>query len=119
MKRFLITLLLIALIPNYSLSQKDTVYVNAGFMNGNEYLDMDTSQKRAYAMGVVNGMLNAPLLGAPEGKAKWLADCTKKMNDEQVAAIITKYLRDNPAKWHFPMNLSSFNAMNLACPKTP
>jgi hypothetical protein len=122
MKRLLTgltALVLIASISAYTHSQKGTVRVHAGFMKGNDYLELDASEKRAYAMGAVNGMLVAPLLGAPEEKLKWLQDCTLDMNDEQVAAIITKYLRDNPAKWHFPMNLTSFNAMKLACPNSP
>ena len=119
MKYLLISVLLIAFIPNYTPSQKETVYIGAGFLKGNDYLAMDAAEKRAYAMGAINGMLVAPLLGAPQEKARWFNDCTLKMNDEQVAAIITKYLRDNPAQWHLPMNLTSFNAMRLACPGAP
>lgn len=122
MKRLLIgltALILIASVPGYTHSQKGTVRVQAGFMNGNDYLELDASEKRAYAAGVVNGMLNATLLGAPEEKVAWFNGCTKSMNDEQVAAIITKFLRDNPAQWHLPLNILSFNAMKQACPNSP
>jgi hypothetical protein len=91
--------------------------IRAGFVNGNDYLELDANEKRAYAMGAIDGLLVAPLLSAPEAQLKRLHDCTLQMNDRQVVAIITKYLRDNPAKWHHPMNLSSFNAMRMACPK--
>jgi hypothetical protein len=115
MKHLLIAVILIACTSNYTHSQKATVYISDGFMKGQDYLDMDAAQKRAYAMGVVNGMLLAPAFDAPEEKVDWLRTCAVNMSDEQVAAILTKYLRDNPAQWHYRLNTLSLNAMTLAC----
>ncbi len=115
MKLLLAAILLIACIPSYTTSQDVRVY---GFLNlkGKDYLDMPANEKRAYAMGALNGMLVAPLFAAPKEKVAWLETCTVNMTGEQVAAILTKYIRDHPAEWHYGLNVLSFNAMVVACP---
>jgi hypothetical protein len=120
MKKLLTIILLLASIPVYAHLQQ-RVSVSSGFLKGKDYLDFTTEEKRAYAMGVMNGMLVAPLLGAPEEKVAWLEKCTTEMTDEQIAAIITKYLNDHPGDWHRQMNVLSLNAMIATCPhpKTP
>lgn len=92
------------------------VSISGGFLKGKDYLDMDSAQKRTYAMGAINGMLVAPMFAAPSEKIAWLEKCTDSMTDEQVAAIITKYLTDHPGVWHYPLNMTSVNAMISACP---
>ncbi len=111
MKQVLTAILLIACIPGYSHSQKETVTISPGFLKGKDYLDMGASEKRAYAMGAINGMTVAPMLGASEEKVTWLRTCIVNMNDEQVAAIMTKYVRDHPSEWHYGMNVLSFSAI--------
>lgn len=118
MKRLLVAVFIIALIPTYTTPQKLTVEVTNGFLKGRDYLDMDTAEKRAYAMGAINGMLVAPLFLAPQERVKWLETCTANMTDDQIAAILTKYLRDNPGEWHRNLNVLTFNAMSGACPKS-
>jgi hypothetical protein len=48
-----------------------------------------SSRQRGYAMGMIDGMLLAPLFGAPEDgeKLKSLATCVTGMNDEHMRAI--------------------------------
>lgn len=123
MKHLAVAVLLIAFLPYSIHSQKPSpspvplkVTISQGFLSGEEYLNLDTTGKRSYAMGVLSGMLTAPLFGAPEEKVSWLSSCAVNMSDEQVAAILTKYLRDNPGKWQYAMNVTSFNAMRASCP---
>ena len=68
-------------------------------------------------MGAVNGMLVAPLLGARRQEMDWLEKCVPQMTDEQVAAILTKYIRDHPGEWHLPLNILTFKAIETTCPK--
>jgi hypothetical protein len=122
MKRLMISVLLIAVFPHYTNSQKPTptplrATISNGFLTGQEYLDLDTNGKRAYAMGIIDGMVAAPLFLAPQERVEWLSSCIVKMTDEQVVAILTKYLRDNPGEWHHSMNMTSYNAMSGACPR--
>lgn len=119
MKHVLVAVVLIACTPNYTNSQKEPVVtISEGFTKGQAYLDMNANQKRVYARGVMDGLLAAQLFGAPKEKVKWFDDCTNDMTDEQVAAILTKYLRDNPANWHLPMNVLTYNAIRGVCPLT-
>jgi hypothetical protein len=69
MKHLSIALLLIAFISSYTHSQKGPG-IRAGFINGNDYLELDANEKRPYAMGAIDGLLVAPLLGAPEAQLK-------------------------------------------------
>jgi hypothetical protein len=82
-----------------------------GYGTGNVYLNMTDSEKNAYAMGALNGMLAAPFFGAPEKCTQWLYDYIKDMSSEQVAAIITKSLKDNPERWHKPLTALSYAAI--------
>lgn len=116
MKPLLVAIFLIACVPGYTTPQKGTVVIAQGFLKGKDYLDLSANEKRAYAMGAINGMLLAPIFAAPKEKVAWLETCTVNMNDEQVAAILTKYIRDHPAEWHYGMNVLSFRAMIDACP---
>jgi hypothetical protein len=88
--------------------------VKAGFGTGREYLKMTKAEKWAYAMGAVNGMHNASMFGAPENHTKWFDDFLAGMSNEQVAAIITKFLNDNPERWHEPLNILTYNAIEHA-----
>jgi hypothetical protein len=117
-KHLLAAILLIVCISGYTRPQMQRVSISPGFLKGKDYLDMTATEKRVYAMGAVNGMLVAPLLDAPKEKVAWLERCTNNMTDEQVAAIITKYLNDNPGEWHYGMNVLSLNAMIANCPQS-
>src|SRR5215469_962769 len=64
-----------------------TVYIGGGFGKSQDYLKMSEKEKRAYAMGAMNGMLVAPFFDAPEKSTKWLNDYLKGVSNEQVAAI--------------------------------
>ena len=91
------------------------ILVHNGFATGQKYLEMNVAQKKAYAMGAMDGMLLAPLMGAPKKDMAWLETCAENMTDVQVAAILTKYLENNPGQWHESAHVSMFSAMMDAC----
>jgi len=39
------------------------------------------------------------------------------MTDAQVAAIISKFVRDHPERWNRSLNVVAFTAMTQACPQ--
>jgi len=94
------------------------ILVHNGFGTGQDYIKMSESQKRAYAMGSINGMIIAPLLGAPKDKMGWLESYVENMTDEQVAAILSKYLQDNPGRWHDGLNVLMYSAVKEAYDKS-
>ena len=115
MKRVLPLLALIAFVSVYANQQ--TVKISPGFFTGKDYLDMSDTEKRAYVTGEINGMLVAPFFGAPEENLNWLKTCTGKMSDEQVAGIVTRFLRDQPNQMDLNLNVVTFSAIRDACRK--
>jgi hypothetical protein len=113
MKVLLPLIALVAFVSVYANQQR--VKISAGFFTGQDYLDMTDTEKRAYATGGINGMLVAPFFGAPEEKLNWLKTCTGKMSDDQIAAILTRYLREQPNQLQTSLNVVTFTAIQDAC----
>ncbi len=118
MKIKLIVFLLTLIMVTYIYANDKPVLVHNGFCIGQDYLRMTESEKRAYSMGAINGMLVSPLLGAPKDKMLWLESYIENMTDEQIAAILTKYLQDNPGRWHDGLNVIMYSAMKEAYKKS-
>jgi hypothetical protein len=113
MKRFLPAIALIAFASIYAHQQKVTI--SAGFFTGKDYLEMTDTERRAYATGGINGMLVAPFFGAPEENMSWLKTCSAKMSDEQIAGILTRYIREQPNQIDTNLNVITFTALREAC----
>src|SRR5688572_24412553 len=116
MKRLLPIIALLAFISVYANQQK--IMISGGFFTGKDYLDMTDTERRAYATGSINGMLVAPFFGAPEENLNWLKTCTAKMSDDQIAAIVTKFITDQPNQAQLNLNVVTFNAIRVACRNT-
>jgi hypothetical protein len=106
----------ITLASGYANQQK--VSIGPGYFTGKEYLEMTDNERRAYGTGAVNGMLVAPFFGAPEDNLNWLKTCTAKLSDEDIAVILTRYVRDNESQSSYNLNVLTFNALRNACPKS-
>ena len=94
------------------------VLIHNGFGTGQDYIKMNQSQKRVYAMGAINGILIAPFFGASKEKMQWFESYVKNMTDEQVAAILSKYLEDNPGRWHDGLHVLMYSAIKEAYDRT-
>ena len=109
-----ILMLVLFLVP-VSTSGTEDIWVKTGFITGNDYLAFTDVNKKRYAIGVVDGMFLGPLFGAPKANIKWLENCVVKMTDSQVAAILNKYLKDNPQRWHEALNIIVYSALREVC----
>ena len=98
-------------------ANQQTVKISPGFFSGKDYLDMSDTEKRAYVTGEINGMLVAPFFGAPEENLAWLKTCSGKISDEDLAAILTRFIRDQPGQMQTSLNVVTFNALREACKK--
>jgi hypothetical protein len=99
-----------------SAPKEEGVLIHNGFGTGKSFLDdMSSAQRRAYAMGAINGMLVSPMFGASKEELQWLEQCVENMTDDQVAAIIARHLRDHPERWHHGLHVESWAAMKDAC----
>ncbi len=98
------------------------VLIQNGFHRGRDFLDLkgtsaDESIQRWYVSGLLEGMLLAPLLGAPEKNLDWLRSCSVEMSDLQVAAILRKHLTEHPELWHQYTHTTFYSALRERCPK--
>ncbi len=122
MKRLLLLAALLAVVVAlanaYANQQNVKVMVGPGFFTAKDYLDMTDNEKRAHATGAINGMLVSPLFGAPEDNVNWLKACTAKLSDEDIAGILTRYIREQESQLNYNLNIVTFNAVRNACPKT-
>ncbi len=118
MKTNFIVFFLIFLSAATLFAADEPVWIHNGFGTGQDYLKMNQSQKSAYAMGAINGMIIAPLFGAPKDKIGWLESYVENMTDEQVAAILSKYLQNNPGRWHDGLHLLMYSAIKEAYNKS-
>jgi hypothetical protein len=95
-----------------------SVLIPNGFGTGQSYIDMSEYEKRCYAMGAINGMLIAPFFGASANEMEWFVSYLANMTDKQVAAILSKYLQDNPGRWHNGLNVLMYSAIREAYDKS-
>ena len=117
MKHLLLLIAIAGFVTVYANQQK--VKISPGFFTGRDYLDMSDTERRAYITGEINGMLVAPLFGAPEENMNWLKTCSAKMSDEQLAGTLTKFVRDQPEQMQANLNVVTFNALREACRQSP
>ena len=118
-RRFTLRLLLLIAFLTILVSvfaRQEKVSISRGFFTGRDYLEMTDTEKRAYATGAINGMLVAPFFGAPQERVEWLKNCSAKLSDEQTAAILTRYVTEQPEQ-DTSLNVLTFNAMRQACGK--
>jgi hypothetical protein len=113
MRRLLPLFALIAVVTVYGSQQK--VAISGGFFTGKDYLDMTDTERRAYVSGAINGMLVAPLFGAPPENLNWLKTCTGKMSDDQLAAVLTNHINNQPGNLQVTLNVVTFNAIQETC----
>lgn len=95
----------------------DPIAIKSGFYTGNSYRALGTTSKRNYLAGFVDGAFIAPLFDAPKTELRWVERCVTEMTDEQLVAVVDKWLAENPARWHESMNILAFVALKEACPK--
>ena len=113
MKWFLPLAALLVFISVYA-NQK-TVIISPGFFTGKDYLDMSDNERRAYATGAINGMLVSPFFGASEENLNWLKTCTSPMSDEQLAGVLSDYIRSQPNQLDSSLNVVTFTAIREHC----
>ena len=86
-------------------------------MTGQGYLDLAEYDREIYVSGL-NDAYNWSFAGGFE-RLKWLPDCARGKQAGQLAAIFTKWLRDNPERWHEPAAKLYTFALFAACSRDP
>lgn len=90
----------------------------SSLMSGNAYLSMAQNNRRLYIIGVIDGIELAPMFSPPsndkitaEDRIKWVENRVETMSLDQIEAVVTKYLQDNPSMWHLHMNTIIIEAL--------
>jgi hypothetical protein len=117
LKRWAFPYLLMMLTANRAASD-DWAMVHQGYLRTEKYVQFTPTEQVVYATGLVDGMYLAPVFDAPaEGKhLSSLQTCLKEMSNTQVAAIIAKFAKEHPEKWHIGANLVAYQAFREICP---
>jgi len=92
----------------------DDVWVQNGFGTGRDFMNMTEIERRAYAMGVVNGVTLAPLFGGTQQQLAWFDAYTDTLSDRQLAQIIFEYLADHPHSWSEQLHVLTITAIRQA-----
>lgn len=112
--RALLTILFLGMLSGGAHAQcqfNGAVYVESGFLKGQDLVDYSDNDLAVHVMGFVNGITLAPMIAAPESCAAAVNACVDGMNNLQMAAIVRKYLVDNPAQWHEGANIIVYRAL--------
>ena len=118
-RRFLIYLLSLTscLIATAETAPKEPVSIKNGFLTGNSFRELGLPAKRKYVAGFIDGAFIAPMFDAPKSELRWLERCVTGMTDEQLVAVVDKWMSENPARWHQSMNMLTFVALKEGCTK--
>lgn len=121
MKRALIAALMVIALPGTSVPQRSVVIHN-GWLKAQSYLDMDPASQKAYVMGALDGMYNAPYFGAAENDKilMRIEKCVESTsNASQVAAIVLKGTKEHPERWSWDLITATIQAILDVCPAQP
>lgn len=87
-----------------------------GFITGQECLGLvETGNLKDYMVGFVNGLSVSTFVGAPFSCLKPFQECLVGRSDTQLAAVLEKWLRENPSHWHEPCNVLTWLAISDMC----
>jgi hypothetical protein len=87
------------------------VVINNGFMTAGNFLELSEPSRYAYAAGYVNGLLVAPMFGAQKEKMSWLEKGLRGTTNHQIAAIISKYIKEHPEEWHHQLHITCYRIL--------
>ena len=83
----------------------------SGFIHGHEYRQMNQSQKESYVTGVIDGLMFAFAVTKETSSQQRLEECIKGEPVNQLTAIVTKYIANNPDLSQATANKLVFNAL--------
>src|ERR1700691_5492451 len=92
------------------------IYAPPYFLKAGSFIELSEADRNLYTEGLMDGFFASAFFGASDATVENLHSCTKDMDSKQISAIITKYVKDHPEKWHHPLSAEADFALNAACP---
>ena len=115
MRRALIAALIaVVALPAWS-QEAPPARIVGGYVTGKGYMDMDGLEKKAYLMGLLEGMFLAPAFGAPEISEKWLLDCTDKVSLNDFRTYLFQYILKRDELHDNQSPLKAYRAIRTLC----
>src|SRR3954471_3017508 len=75
------------------------IRIHNGMVNGIHYKSYDSGRRRAYLMGVIDGIFVSPLFSASDGSPMPVEPCVEGMTDLQILGIVDNYHLQHPEYW--------------------
>lgn len=98
-----------------SLSYGQMVILPSGFRTAQECKDSSDFDLTAYTRAAVDGLLASGLLGASPSCIRALQQCFIGKNDQQLAAVVRKYILQHPEAWNVPCAAEAAIALFEMC----
>jgi len=95
------------------------VYPHRPFLTGDGFLGLSQSERRDYAIGVVEGMLASPYLGASIERASRLNECLSGKDGAEIVAILSGYLGEHAEERRYDMPTVTLRALAALCGTEP
>jgi hypothetical protein len=108
--------------PSNAADELPPVEIHNGLSRGHDYRALSEREQWLYASALLEGIMLAPMFGANKARGsllRRLEDCAEGMTNEQLAAILTKYLREHPERWHDYVHIIMYSALMDACRLKP
>ena len=101
----------------WSGATQQEIRIHDGFMKVEDYLHVNRQKQEGYAIGIVDGIMLAPVFGASEKgqKLKSFENCVEGMSDTHVKTIIDAYMEGYSDRWNDPMHAMVLTAIMQAC----
>ncbi|MDA1101766.1 MAG: hypothetical protein O2967_22630 [Proteobacteria bacterium] len=109
-----------AISVSHAQSEPDPAAVRSWqLLSGQDYLELAEYDREVYVTGVSDAYNWSFVAGFQ--RMKWLVPCVHGRQAEQLSAMFSKWLRENPERWHEPAAKLFPFAMFTACrkPETP
>jgi hypothetical protein len=103
-------------LPAFANCATEPVTIFNGFETGQSLKDLSDRDLASYVRGFVNGILVATVAGASQTCIEHLQKrCLTGRTDQQLAAVLRKYLLEHPEEWHWSANIVSWKALFVPC----
>jgi len=99
-----------------SVLRAEGVQIPNAVRTGQQYLELSASDRATYIAGLIDGIFIGPLFGASDARVAALQSCLQGQNNVQIAAILSKYIKDRPERWHEGAHALFYSRMLELCP---
>jgi len=96
-------------------NEAQQVFIGNGFYTGSSLNELSDRDLTAYMSGYSDAYSSGPIVGIRPECHKRLMSCVVGRSNTQLADMVRKYLRDNPAKWHEPAGVLVYTAVFNEC----